>query len=164
MFVLVKKRSVSRLLKSILKHPIWKFHWKRDAATHTNEKTPFEIVYLQCHSPPTVPFKVQYLINALDPNTLSRSALSSVLRFWTTPARLRMCSCGKETSDLVNHLLLECRLTRDLIFCYIPTLPCTLAKLLKPGILNQFFLEIAKSKVLLENFNEMIGQFDIPRY
>ena len=151
-------------LKSFLKQPIWDFHLNCDADAANITKTPFAIAYLNKLRHTKKPFKAQYLISSLDSNTFPRCSLSNVLRFWTTPSRLRTCTCKVETTHLIHHLIFECSLTRDPMSCYIPTLSRRLANLLKPNTMTNFFLTIVKSAESLENFNLLIGQFDIPRY
>ena len=151
-------------LKSFLKQPTWDFHWKSDATIARDTRTPFVMAYFNNLCLSKKPFKAQYLISTLDTKILPRNSLSNVLRFWITPPRSRTCTCKIETPNLVHHLIFECRLTRDPMSRYITTLCQQLACLMKPDNMTNFFHTIAKSAGSLEEFNLIIGQFDIPPY
>ena len=57
---------------------------------------------------------------------LSRSDLSSILRFWMTPPRQRVCSCTLPTSNIAKHLIFECKKNlQPCIFLSNNTLQCT---------------------------------------
>ena len=151
-------------LKAILKHHIWLKHWKQDLETALRNKSPFGTGFLHDIRPPKYPYKAHALVKALNPVTYPRSNLSNVLRFWTSPHRERICSCGQRTLNIARHILFGCPMTREIMSNYLATSPPDISGLLKPDTLEVLFRKLAESPKLLDSFNLKIGSFDFPKY
>ena len=149
-------------IKDLIKETIWSEHWQQDVRTSMAYDCFFSSVLLK-HLP-MLPYKNHLVTNSMKTNKLPRQALTNVLRFWMTPNRDRICSCGQKTSRISYHLLFYCHKTSDSMAQYISTLPENLTKLMSPKYLNHFLIEICTLDNLLENFNRLIGKFDLPRY
>ena len=149
-------------LKYTLKKTIWSLHWERDVTTALNKDSPFSSTFLPHVQNTTYPYKSTNFLDHFNVNRFPRAALSTLLRFWLTPNRTRLCSCMKQTNCLAKHLIFSCRNTRDQIAIYAATLPNALSLLFCPSKLPQFFKHVAKSKTQLENFNLVISRFEYP--
>ena len=145
------------------KRTIWTYHWKQDVISTSSRNSPFSNTLLKSATPPTYPYKSGHFLKHFIPNDLPRPALTTVLRFWMTPIRTRICSCTLPTSNLVSHLIFECSNTRTLIKCYKANLPLHLRLTLTPLTLNTFFSLIASSSDDLFTFNRVVGKFDYPQ-
>ena len=127
--------------------------------------TLFSNVFLRYGKPVKFPYKTHVLLKLLHTNTLPRSALGRVLRFWTTPNRKRFCSCGDNTVNLSHHLLFKCRKTQDKVLRYLSALRNpALVPLFSPCDLVSFAREISRNDKTLKRFNLMLGQLDYPRF
>ena len=94
-------------LKGLLKKPIWQYHWEKDIASARSRDAPFSSTMLIDSNAPTYPYKSHHFINSFMANDLSRADLSSILRFWMTPSRQRICSCTLPTINIAKHLIFE---------------------------------------------------------
>ena len=125
--------------------------------------SPFSYSLSKSTTLPTYPYKSGHFLQRFITDDLPRSAITSVLRFWMTPIRPRICSCQLSTCNLVTHLLFECSNTRTLLACYQANLPSRLRLTLTPLTLNNFFYLIACSSKQLATFNRVVGKFDYPQ-
>ena len=90
--------------------------------------------------------------------------MARVLRFWLTPARNRVCSCGLDTGDLAKHLLFHCSKTHPATAAYASSLEPQIISHFTPNKLIDFLRKVVRSEKLLENFNLLVGTFEYPRY
>ena len=151
-------------LKAIFKKPIWQFHWEKDIASASSRDSPFSSTLLIGSHYPTYPYKSKNFINSFMAIDLSRAALSSILRFWMTPSRQRLCSCTLPTINIAKHLIFECPLTRTLVASYQSNLSPKLRTILQPCSLSLFFSGVICSGVELSAFNRLIAEFNYPRF
>ena len=151
-------------LKGFLKKNIWLYHWNRDMSASLLCKSIYASVFLQNESSPTYPYKLQTFLNSICSENFERHALSTILRFWLTPNRLRTCPCSVDTQNLVDHLLFECLKTRELIARYTKTLDPQIAKLFTSYNLTNFLGKVACSNNMLMDFNRTVGEFEYPRF
>ena len=96
-------------------------------------------VFLNKVPPPKEPYKAHFLLKGFDPISFPRQNISKALRFWTTPCRTVKCQCNEQTDNLAQHLLLDCSNTRDLVSCFVPTLPIDVSTIMKRNTINSFF-------------------------
>ena len=150
--------------KDYLKSRIWRYHWNVDVSDALDSNSLFASVFLLNHKPPTHPYKSHTFLNSLNSKTFLRNDLGTVLRFWLTPARFRMCTCGSETYDLAQHLLFSCAQTRKELFTYTSKLDTPLLPQFRPNTLLKFLRVVAHSHIMLEDFNQMIAKLTYPRY
>ena len=151
-------------LKAIFKKRIWQYHWEKDIASASSRDSPFSSTLIVGSHNSTYPHKSHYFINSFMAFDLSRAALSSILRFWMTPSRQRICSCTHPTINLVKHLLFDCPRTRTLFASYRSKLSPKLKLILKPSSLSAFFSRIKCSGVDLRAFNSLVAEFNYPRF
>ena len=150
-------------LSSHFKRTIWTYHWKQDVTSTISRDSPFSYTLSKSATPPTYPYKSCHFLNKLIGCDLPRNAITSVLRFWMTPIRPRVCCCKLPTCNLVNHLLFECSKTDSLMDCYRAKLPSRLRLTLTPLTLDIFFSLIACSSEQLATFNRVVGKFEYPQ-
>ena len=151
-------------LKLLLKKTIWLFHWKQDMANALTKNTPFSMILPKPKAFLTFPYKSNKFHNQFSADKLCSSRLASVMRFWLTPSRSRVCSCEQETNCLMKHLIFECPKTRLHMSEYKRNIPNTLKASLSPTKLPQFFKKLTLSEDLRDNFNRLAANFDYPRY
>ena len=120
------------------KRTIWTYHWKLDVTSTSSRNSPFSYSLSKSTTLPTYPYKSGHFLQRFITDDLPRSAITSVLRFWMTPIRPRVCSCKLPTCNLVNHLLFECSKTRSLIVYYRAKLPSRLRLTPTPLTLDIF--------------------------
>ena len=151
-------------LKAIFKKPIWQYHWDKDIASARSRDAPFSsTMHINSH-PPTNPYKSYHFINSFMAIDLSRANLSSILRFWMTPSRLRICSCTLPTVNIAKHLIFECSKTRSLVASYQAKLSPMLRSILQPGSLPLFFSRVMNNDKDLGSFNRLVAEFFYPRF
>ena len=137
-------------LKSLLKKHIWLFYWKQDFEKAIHSNSLFSSVFLHStQRSPFYPYKMHNFLISLNTTIFPRTALSTVLRFWLTPNRKRMCSCSNETSNLNSHLLFLCPKTRELMSTYLPTLNPELGAIFSSNTLFKFLHCISRIEKLL---------------
>ena len=151
-------------LMDIFKKPIWHHHWKKDIASALAYNSPFSSALSSGSLLPRYPYKSDFFMNCFTDIDLSRSDLSSILRFWMTPPRQRVCSCTLPTSNIAKHLIFKCPKTYSLVSSYRTTLSNLLQKNLHPDSLGLFFSGIACSVDEMRAFNRLVGMFDYPRF
>ena len=151
-------------LKVMFKKQIWLYHWIQDVSTARLRDSPFCMTFLKSVPIPIFPNKTNHFMKQLLTTDLPNSALSSILRFWMTPSRRRICPCGVTTENLAKHLLFSCHRTRALINCYQSKLSPDLRLTLHPNTFSIFLSQMASSADNLTTFNHVIGKFDYPKY
>ena len=151
-------------LKAIFKKPIWQYHWGKDVASASSRDSPFSSTLLISCLPPTYPYKSHQFIESFMAADLSRAELSSILRFWMTPSRQRICSCTLPTINIVKHLIFECPKTCSLVASYQSKLSPKLRTVLQPSSLPLFFSGVISSAVELRTFNRLVAEFNYPRF
>ena len=154
-------------LKAIFKKPIWDHHWKIDIASATSYDSPFSLALSKGKKGrilPKYPYKSYYFLDSFTDTDLSCSDLSSILRFWMTPPRQRVCSCTLPTSNIAKHLIFECQKTCSLVSSYRATLSSVLQTNLQPDSLELFFSGVACSADEMRAFNRLVGKFEYPRF
>ena len=151
-------------LKPILKKPIWLYHWKMDVATASRRVSPFSTTFLNDVKVPNYPYKTYHFMKIFNTHKLRRSELTSVLRFWMTPYRLRICSCTRSTCNLAKHLIFNCPNSRDLVDHYRSQLLPDLQLLLQPNTFSLFLSRISSSAKDFYCFNSVVGMFEYPHY
>ena len=95
----------------------------------------------------------QILLSTLKTNKYDRPAITNILRFWMTPSRQRVCSCGERTCRISYHLLFNCSKTYHLVVQYASTLPDKIAKLLTSQYIKRSLSQLT-SNHLLKAFRE----------
>ena len=151
-------------IKDFFKKFIWLHHWKADVSAALKSNSIFASVFLPNKTPPKYPFKSHKLLNSLTTEQFPRIAMARVLRFWLTPARNRVCSCGLDTGDLAKHLLFHCSKTHSATAAYASSLEPQIISHFTPNKLIDFLRKVVRSEKLLENFNLLVGTFEYPRY
>ena len=151
-------------LISLFKKPIWLFHWLNDAAACGRRDSPFSMAFIRSALPPTWPYKAGYFMNRFIPTDVPTTERASLLRFWMTPSRPRICTCACTTSNLAKHLIFDCPKTRDLMAHYILELSPELLASLDSSTFCVFLCRIAGSSDLLESFNRVVGKFQYPLF
>ena len=154
----------SEKLKAVFKKPIWLYHWKKDVASARSRDSPFSKIFLTDVKVPTYPYKTHHFLNIFITHELPRSELTSVLRFWMTPSRKRICSCTRSTCNLAKHLIFTCPKYRNLVACYRSKILPGLRLLLLPNSFNLFLSRISSSAMDFICFNRVVGKFDYPQY
>ena len=94
----------------------------------------------------------------------TRVCKGRVLRFWLTPGRKRVCSCGSGIGDLAKHLLFHCSNTHLKTAAYASRLEPQLISSFAPNKLMDFLRKVVRTEKLLENLNMFVGTFEYPRY
>ena len=151
-------------LKNLLKQHIWKYYWIKDAAKASLSNALFPSVFLRDTTPPIHPYKMHKFLLNLNSNVFPRAAFATVLRFWLTPNRKRICPCNEVTHNLAHHLLFVCPKTRNSMANYISTLNHELALYFQPCSLLAFLRHISQFDNYLLSFNLVVGTFDYPLY
>ena len=151
-------------LKVIFKKPIWLFHWRKDVATASCLDSPFSRAILKEDSEPAYPYKLSYFMKMFLIDDLPSPVLNTVLRFWITPCRQRICSCNRSTGNLARHLIFTCTKTLDLMASYRVKLLPNLRTTLQPKTFSLFLSQISSSALDFIRFNQLVGKFDYPRY
>ena len=151
-------------LKGMFKKQIWRYHWIQDVSNASLRDSPFCITFLKNIPLPTYPYKTDHFMKQLLTIDLPHSELSSILRFWMTPSRRRICPCGLTTENLAKHLLFVCHRTRDLITRYHSKLPPDLRMTLHPNTFSTFLSQMASSADSLTTFNRVLAMFDYPKF
>ena len=154
----------SQKLKATIKKPIWLYHWNKDVATARSRDSPFSAIFLKNVQVPNYPYKTYHFLNIFNTLELPRNELTSILRFWTTPCRERICSCTRSTCNLAKHLIFTCPKYRELVACYRRKLLPGLRLLLLPNSFNLFLSRISSSTIDFFCFNRVVGKFDYPQY
>ena len=151
-------------LKAIFKKPIWLHHWNNDVALARCRDSPFSTAFLENVSEPTYPYKTNHFMKIFITNEIPRNELTTVLRFWMTPGRQRICPCTVSTCDLAKHLIFACPKSRDLVSSYRRTLRPDLRSLLQPSSFSYFLSRISSSTMDFTCFNRVVGKFDYPQF
>ena len=151
-------------LISVLKKPIWLYHWFKDVASCSHRDSPFSIAFIRRALPPIWPYKTSYFMKRVIPMDVSHTARASLLRFWLTPSRQRICTCGFTTNNLPKHLINDCPKTRDSMALYLQDLSSELQASFDPSNFSMFLNRIASSSELLVNFNRVISKFEYPLF
>ena len=151
-------------LKNFLKKSIWLHHWKADISSALTSNSLFAPVFLTNKSPPTHPYKGHAFLTSLHTQKFSRTAIARILRFWLTPARVRVCTCSTKTHNLARHLLFFCSNTQEDVNAYAANLETLLLSCFTQSRLLEFLRIVACSEKLLINFNLLVGTFRYPRY
>ena len=86
------KTNVDTKIKNMLKKSIWLHHWKADISAALASNTFFASVFLKNKSPPAHPYKGHPFLTSLHTHNFPRIAIARILRFWLTPARVRVCT------------------------------------------------------------------------
>ena len=154
----------SEKLKATFKKPIWLYHWNKDLAAARSRDSPFSTIFLKDVKAPTYPYKTYHFLKIFNTQDLPRSELTSVLQFWMTPCRKRICSCTRSTCDLAKHLIFNCPHYFDMVASYRRKLLPGLRLLLQPNSFHLFLSRISSSAMDFTCFNRVVGKFDYPRY
>ena len=100
-------------------------------------------------------------MNRFIPTDVPTTERASLLRFWMTPSRPRICTCACTTSNLAKHLIFDCPKTRDLMAHYILELS---PELWPPLIPQRFVCSSAGLPALLTSWKastELSASFSI---
>ena len=151
-------------LKATFKKTIWLYHWNKDLDTARSRDSPFSTIFLKDVKAPTYPYKTYHFLKIFNTQDLPRSELTSVLRFWMTPRRKRICSCTRSTCNLAKHLIFTCPNYFDMVASYRSKLLPGLRLLLQPNSFYLFLSRISSSVMDFTCFNRVVGKFDYPQY
>ena len=110
----------------------------------------------------THPYKSCKFLDIFTTDDMPRDAFASVLRFWTTPGRSRVCPCSQTTCNIGLHLVFECPRTRALATNYRKTLSPELCSKFQPATFETFLSFISESITSLKSFNLFLSTYDYP--
>ena len=135
-----------------------------DIASASRRDSPLSTIFSKDVIFPTYPYKTWHFMKIFYTLEIPGPELASVLRFWMTPCRKRICSCTTPDSNLAKHPFFACTKTRDQVAFYRRKLLPNLRTLFHSETFSLFLSRISCSYIDFISFNRVVGKFDYPRF